>query len=80
MQEPGKGRSLPSYIMQLDVLALTADLDQICCQLARTEVSSWFLDCPGTRSVHNMHFPVEGLPESSEEKHPSTDYICRALH
>lgn len=35
MQEIGKGRSLPSYVIQLDVLALTTDLDQICCQLAQ---------------------------------------------
>lgn len=80
MQEPGKGRSLPSYVMQLDVLALTTDLDQICRQLARTEVSSWFLYWPGTRSVRNTHFPVENLPENSEDKHPFTDYICRAKH
>lgn len=68
MQEPGKGRDLPSYVMQLDVLAPTADLDQICCQPAHTEISSWFLDWPGTHSVHNMHFPVEKLPENSEGK------------
>lgn len=68
MQEPGKGRSLPSYVTQLDVLALTTDLDQICRQLARTEVSSWFLYRPGTRSVHNMHFPLENLPERTQRK------------
>lgn len=80
MQEPGKGRSLPSYIMQLDVLALTTDLDQICRQLARTEVSSWFLYWPGTRSVHNAFSSGKLTRENSEEKHPFTDYICRAIH
>lgn len=41
MQETGKGRSVPNCVILLDVLALTADLDQICRQLAHTEVSGW---------------------------------------